>query len=120
MIIMYSSAIQELDMDAVNVVEARKNFSELLARVAFGGTRIIVERRGKPMAALISIRDLQRLEEYERQAGSARERGLAALGRARALRGAILAESGGQSLPDSADMIREMREQCTDDLSGPP
>jgi prevent-host-death family protein len=105
-------------MDAVNVAEARKNFSELVARVAFGGVRVVVERRGKPMAALISMRDLQRLEELEGQSGSVRERGLAAIARARALREAILADRNGELLPDSADLIREMREERTDDLTG--
>ena len=104
-------------MDAVNVVAARKNFSELVARVAFGGARVIVERRGKPMAALISMHDLQRLEELEGQLGSARERGLAAIERARALREAILADRRGEPLPDSAEMIREIREDRTDDLT---
>ena len=70
------------------------------------------------MAALISLSDLQKLEEYERQAGAARERGLAALGRARALREAILAERGGEYLPDSADVIRELCEERTDELTG--
>ncbi len=105
-------------MEAVNVVEARKNFSELVARVAFGGSRVIVERRGKPLAALISVQDLEKLEAFERQSGSARERGLSALERARALRSAILADRGGQPLPDSAHMIREMREERDDELSG--
>ncbi len=105
-------------MVAVNVVEARKNFSELVARVAFGGARVIVERRGKPMAALISIADLQRLEEYERQAQTRRQRGLEALGRASALREAILAERGGEYLPDSAGLLREMRQERDDELDG--
>jgi prevent-host-death family protein len=108
----------EEGVDAVTVVEARKNFSELVARVAFGGSRVIVERRGKPMAAIISLRDLKRLEEFERQAGSARARGLAALEQARALRSAILSERGGQPTPDAADALRELREERTDDLAG--
>ncbi len=105
-------------MDAVNVVEARKSFSELVARVAFGGARIVIERRGKAMAALISIDDLRRLEAYERQAGLARERGLAALGQARQVREAILAERGGAEayLPDSVDLLRELREERDDEL----
>jgi prevent-host-death family protein len=103
-------------MHVMNVVEARKRFSELVARAAFASTRIIIERRGKPMAALISIDDLRRLEEYERQADTARERGLAALARARALRESILAERGGEYLPESAGLIDEMREERDDEL----
>ena len=103
-------------MNPVNVVEARKSFSELLARVAFGGGRIIVERRGKPMAALISIADLERLETLERECGASHERAFAALERARALRRKILDEREGRPLPDSAEMIREMRGERTDEL----
>ncbi len=103
-------------MDSVNVVEARKSLSELMARVAFGRHRIIVERHGRPMAALISIDDLRRLEEFERQAAGRREAGQAAVMRARALREAILAERHGEYLPDSAALIREMREVRDDEL----
>jgi antitoxin (DNA-binding transcriptional repressor) of toxin-antitoxin stability system len=33
-----------------------------MARVAHGGERIVIERHGKPMAALVSIADLERIE----------------------------------------------------------
>ncbi len=62
------------------------------------------------------MRDLERLEEYDRQAGSARAQGLAALDRARSVRQAILAERGGEYLADSADLIREMREERDDEV----
>jgi prevent-host-death family protein len=35
--------------------EARKNFSELLGRVGYGGEVAIVERSGKPMVAVIPV-----------------------------------------------------------------
>jgi len=35
--------------------EARKNFSELLGRVGYGGEVAIVERSGKPMVAIIPV-----------------------------------------------------------------
>jgi prevent-host-death family protein len=37
----------------VNVAEAKKHFSELLGRVAYGGERILISKRGKPMAVLV-------------------------------------------------------------------
>lgn len=52
-------------MDSVTVSAARSKFQELLNRVGFGRERIIVERHGRPIAAIISIEDLQRLEEIE-------------------------------------------------------
>jgi prevent-host-death family protein len=36
----------------VGVAEAKKHFSELLGRVAYAGERIVISKRGKPMAVL--------------------------------------------------------------------
>ena len=40
-------------MNSLNVAEAKKHFSELLARVAFGGEIVLITRRGRPMAKLV-------------------------------------------------------------------
>jgi prevent-host-death family protein len=48
-----------------------------VAEVAFGGQCIIIERRGKPLAALVSLADLERLEQEH--ATSARPTGALAL-----------------------------------------
>jgi len=37
----------------MNVAEAKKRFSDLLGRVAYGGETILITRRGKPMARLV-------------------------------------------------------------------
>lgn len=47
----------------VNVADAKRDFSEIMSRVAFKNERILIERRGKPMAALVSVEDLERLEQ---------------------------------------------------------
>lgn len=39
--------------ESVNVAEAKKQLSNLLGRVAFGGETILITRRGRPMARLI-------------------------------------------------------------------
>jgi len=52
-------------MNTVSVSAARSKFQELLNRVGFGQERILVERRGKPIAAIISVEDLKRLEAIE-------------------------------------------------------
>ena len=41
--------------------EARNKFSELLGSVRFGKEEVIMERSGKPMAALIPIETYERL-----------------------------------------------------------
>jgi prevent-host-death family protein len=46
----------------VSAAQAKAQLSALVAEVAFGGQQIIIERRGKPMAALVSLSDLERLE----------------------------------------------------------
>jgi prevent-host-death family protein len=39
--------------ETVNVTDAKKRFSELLGQVAYGKKRILITRKGKPMARLI-------------------------------------------------------------------
>jgi prevent-host-death family protein len=38
---------------AINIAEAKKHFSELLGQVAYGKKRIVITKRGRPMARLI-------------------------------------------------------------------
>jgi prevent-host-death family protein len=52
----------------VSAAQAKMRFSELLARVAYAGDHYIIERRGKPVAALVSVDELERIEELERTA----------------------------------------------------
>lgn len=49
----------------VGTHEAKTRLSEYLNQVAYAGERVIVERHGKPVAALVSLADLQRLEALE-------------------------------------------------------
>jgi prevent-host-death family protein len=41
--------------------DAREHLAELVNAVAYGGARIVLQRHGKNVAALVSIEDLQRL-----------------------------------------------------------
>ena len=50
-------------MEKVRVGEAKAKLSELMARAGYGGERFLIERRGKPLAALVGVGDLERLEE---------------------------------------------------------
>ena len=54
-------------MEAVNVSEAKSRFSEYLSRAA-AGERIIIQRRDRNLAALISMEELERLEQGGRTA----------------------------------------------------
>ncbi len=47
----------------LSVADAKKHLSELMSRVAYNQERFLIERHGKPMAALVSAEDLARLEQ---------------------------------------------------------
>jgi prevent-host-death family protein len=49
----------------MNVVKIRNNLAEAINRVAYAGERIVLERRGKGIAALVSMEDLELLERIE-------------------------------------------------------
>lgn len=46
----------------IKAAEAKAHLSALIAEVAFGSARYVIERRGKPMAALVHVEELERLE----------------------------------------------------------
>jgi prevent-host-death family protein len=51
----------------ISAANARKEFADILNKVAYGSETIVLTRRGKEVAALISMEDLallQRLEDY--------------------------------------------------------
>ena len=104
-------------METMSVVEARRSFSEVMARVAYTGQRVMIERKGRPMMALVSIEDLRRLEELEQGGQSTRMRRAAALALATAARARIRAERQGVSVPDSADILERLREERLDELT---
>lgn len=53
----------------ISVAEAKSNFSEYIARVAFANEKIIITKRGKPIAGLVSINDIKRLKNENETAG---------------------------------------------------
>jgi prevent-host-death family protein len=54
-------------METINVAEAKSRFSELISRAA-SGERFIIQRRERPVAALIGTAELERLERTSRAA----------------------------------------------------
>jgi prevent-host-death family protein len=81
------------NVQVVSVVEAKKHFSHLMARVAYSGERLVVERHGKPVMAWVSVEDLQRLEAFERKHGSR-----------------LASQRAGKPLPDSTEILYQLRE----------
>ena len=61
---MYNNA-EEHPTGHVSVSEARQDFAELVNRVAYGHERIRVVRRGREIAAIVPIEDVEFLERLE-------------------------------------------------------
>lgn len=49
----------------IGMAEAKSKLSDLVGQVAYGNQRFILERRGRPVAVLISLEEYQRLQELE-------------------------------------------------------
>ncbi|MFF8279071.1 type II toxin-antitoxin system Phd/YefM family antitoxin [Streptomyces lateritius] len=57
----------------IPVTQARAELADLINRVVYGDERVVVTRHGKPLVALVSAADLQRLEDAEDQEREAAE-----------------------------------------------
>jgi prevent-host-death family protein len=51
----------------LDVSDARKDFADVVSRVGFGRERIVLCRNGKRVAALLPLKDLERLEQIEKE-----------------------------------------------------
>ena len=83
-----------------SVADAKENLSELMSRAAYNNERFLIQRRGKPMAALVSVEDLARLEKE-----SASPKGLLA---------AVGALADFEELDSMVEEIYRQREQAQD------
>jgi prevent-host-death family protein len=83
---------------SLTVSEARDNLAEVIGRVQFGGERVTIARRGKPVAVVVSVEDAALLDEIE-------DRALAAL----AMERLAEYERTGESYP-LAQVIAELGE----------
>jgi prevent-host-death family protein len=91
----------------VSISEAKQQFGEIIKRVAYGGERFVIEVRGKP-SAVISPCDYHKSLSVEED--------LDLLDRMTKLRKAIEARTGIQE--DSAEIIRQMRDERDEQLFG--
>jgi len=57
--------ISKSSNEAVTTAAARKNFSDLINRVAYAKDRVVLTRRNKPVAAVVPIEDIALIEEVE-------------------------------------------------------
>ena len=52
-------------MTELAIHEVRRNFSDAINRVAYAKERLVLKRRGKGIAAIVPIEDLQLIEAVE-------------------------------------------------------
>ena len=52
-------------LNKITTADARKKFSNIVNRVAFGNESFVLTRRGEPIAALVSVKELKVLQELE-------------------------------------------------------
>ena len=52
----------------LNMVQVRDRLADVINRVAYGGERVVLKRRAKDVAAVVSMEDLKLLEELEDRA----------------------------------------------------
>ncbi len=52
-------------MPDLSIAEAREQFSEAINRAAYGKERIFVTRRGKRLAVIVPVEDVEALEAIE-------------------------------------------------------
>src|SRR5438874_1733510 len=52
-------------MSKIAVIDARKDLADVLNRAAYGKERVVLTRRGKDVAAIVPIDDLNMLEAIE-------------------------------------------------------
>ena len=52
-------------MTNVSAAKIRNDFSDIVNRVAFGKERVIINRRGKNIVAMIPVEDLELLQSLE-------------------------------------------------------
>jgi prevent-host-death family protein len=53
---------------SLTVSEARDRLAEVIGQVQYGGERVTISRRGKPVAVVVSVEDAAFLDEIEDKA----------------------------------------------------
>lgn len=61
-----SSLLKGKEMTTISMSEIRLKLSELANRVIYGGERVVIEKNNKPAFALVSIEDLELLEQIDK------------------------------------------------------
>ena len=101
----------------VSITQAKNNLADVVNRAAYGKERFLLLSRGKPKAAIVSVEDLRLLESLREDREARKAEQVVWLTQAEALRQRIAARVGGP-LPDSTELLRELREERLDEILG--
>jgi prevent-host-death family protein len=109
--------VYRMSTRAITLTDLKQSLGEIVNQAAYGDERILLMSRGKARAALISIEDLRKLEmleqlDQQRQTQTAQ---FALLDELRQLRQSM-ANTGVTT--DSVEVLREIREERVNDLTG--
>ena len=55
--------------ESISIAEAKSSFSEYISRVAYAGESILITKRGKPIAGLVSYKELEKLKKIKKSDG---------------------------------------------------
>jgi prevent-host-death family protein len=104
----------------VSMTTLRQNLGDLVNRAAYGGERIVLVSRGEPRAAIVSIADLRRLERVSQGQTTQDVRYARTLETADHIRERIQRWQEAHNIEpgDSAEILRQLREERGDELSG--
>ncbi len=61
--------VNTTDEKTVSIAEAKSSFSEYISRVAYAGERILITKRGKPIAGLVSYKELEKIKKLKKADG---------------------------------------------------
>jgi len=101
----------------VSAMDLRRSIGELLTRVRYGGESFVIEKNGEPVAALISIEELSRLQGVEKPAQEVIAERMDALEAANKIAQEVLAQRGGVPFSGITEEIRQMREDRSNYLA---
>jgi prevent-host-death family protein len=54
---------------SVSIAEAKSSFSEYISRVAYADESILITKRGKPIAGLVSYKELEKIKKIKKSDG---------------------------------------------------
>ena len=101
-----------MDETRISIGQVKRDISELVNRVTYGGERVVLTSRGRPKAALVSMADYERMTQRETAEArtSRRQAWQRWQAQSAALNTAILEDRGGKPLDVDA-LWRAAREE---------